>query len=92
MDVERPTSLVVPVRKDAYGFVTLSVCRRPDGTRVGLAFSDVARLRAAMGPAQRHVTLGLSALRTMLGAVGVHVVQLDPGLVARPADARRAAS
>lgn len=92
MDLERPMTLAVPVREDEHGVMTLSVCRRPDGTRVGLAFSDAARLRAAMGPGQRHVALGLSALRSMLTTIGVHVVQVDPGVVARPADARRAAS
>ncbi|NEA37141.1 SAV_915 family protein [Streptomyces sp. SID13031] len=55
--------------------------RRPDGVRVGIAFSSAGLLRAATGPRQEWVRLHESALRELLEQFGISVIQLDPVLV-----------
>ncbi|MEV8372705.1 SAV_915 family protein [Kribbella sp. NPDC056861] len=55
--------------------------RRPDGVRVGIAFSSAELLRAATGPRQEWVRLHESELRELLAAYGIGVIQLDPVLV-----------
>lgn len=78
-----PTLVFVPVRLLSGGASSLWVVRRPDGARTGLAFTETERLDRACGREQARIVLHLSALRTMLGTVGVDHVQLDPDLLVR---------
>jgi hypothetical protein len=61
--------------------VALQVGRRPDGQRVGIAFSCLELLRAATGSRQDWVRLDEDALRETLADLGVTVIQFDPVLV-----------
>jgi hypothetical protein len=74
--------LFVPTRiAGAPDVVALQLGRRPDGVRVGIAFSSLARLRAASGPRQDWLRMGESELRGLLAQLGIHVIQCDPVLV-----------
>lgn len=83
--------VVVPLRVVRDGYRTLRTARRPDGVRVGLAFSTPAGLAAAMGPGVPGDTMSLGVLRELLAAVGVTIVQLDPALVVQAAPRQSAA-
>ncbi|GIG70957.1 SAV_915 family protein [Phytomonospora endophytica] len=62
--------------------VVVRTGRLPDGGRVGIAFSRLDLLAAAMGDSQRWIRLSDSALRSMLTPLGITRTQLDPVLVA----------
>jgi hypothetical protein len=62
--------------------VALQVGRRPDGRRVGIAFSSLELLRAATGPRQDWLRLHEDVLRETLAELGVTTIQFDPVLVA----------
>jgi hypothetical protein len=81
MDGELPT-LIVPVRSTGSATV-LSVVTgvRPASGRVGIVFTNVERLVAAMGTDQAHITLSEQALRTMLRPLGINDVERDPVMV-----------
>jgi hypothetical protein len=59
----------------------MQVGRRPDGIRVGIAFTSLELLRAASGPRQDWMRLYEDSLRELLAPLGVTVIQLDPVLV-----------
>lgn len=69
----------VPVRGTDVPAVRLGVDRV--GERVGLAFTTVVHLRRAMGAEQHWIVVDESALRDMLGALGVDRVVVDPTMV-----------
>ncbi len=73
---------LVPVNSSD-GAVTFVLGHRPDGIRVGLAFTSATALRDAMGPCQESIEIADGGLRAMLAPLGVTVVQVDPILVAR---------
>jgi hypothetical protein len=81
MDGELRT-LIVPVRSTGSSAV-LSVVTgvRPAGGRVGIVFTNVDRLVAAMGGDQAHIMLSEQALRTMLRPLGINDVECDPVMV-----------
>ncbi|HEY1174707.1 MAG TPA: SAV_915 family protein, partial [Phytomonospora sp.] len=62
--------------------VVVRTGRLPAGDRVGLAFTRLDRLAAAMGDAQRWTRLSESALRAMLAPLGLARIQVDPVAVA----------
>ncbi|WP_344840956.1 SAV_915 family protein [Kribbella ginsengisoli] len=77
-----PVPLFVPTRSaGALDVAALQWGHRPDGVRVGIAFSSAQLLRAATGPRQEWVRLHESSLREMLAPFGISVIQLDPMLV-----------
>lgn len=61
--------------------VALQLGRRPDGVRVGIAFSSLESLRAASGPRQDWLRMHEENLRELLAQLGVGIVQFDPVLV-----------
>jgi len=63
---------------------TVRTGRSPQGQRVGIAFTRVELLVAAMGPDQQWEELCESALRGMLRPLGIDRIQVDPLLVAPP--------
>jgi hypothetical protein len=74
--------LFVPTRvAGSVEVVALQVGRRPDGRRVGIAFSRLELLRAATGPRQDWIRLHEDVLRETLAELGVTVIQFDPVLV-----------
>jgi hypothetical protein len=79
---ELDVPLFVPTRlAGSVEIVALQVGRRPDGRRVGIAFSSLDLLRAATGPRQDWVRLHEDALRETLAQLGVTLIQFDPVLV-----------
>ena len=54
---------------------------RPAGGRIGIAFSTVDRLKAAMGDTQRWVALSESALLAMVRPLGIVDIECDAVLV-----------
>ncbi|MGK5556013.1 SAV_915 family protein [Actinomadura kijaniata] len=75
--------LIVPVRECAGGTLSVRTGRMDaSGERVGIAFSDEERARAAFGAGVRCVRLSEPALRALLGPVGVARIRIDPVLVA----------
>lgn len=80
--LDDPVPLFVPTRTaGAVDVVGLQVGRRPDGVRVGIAFSSLGLLREATGPRQGWLRIHENDLRDLLAQVGVHVIQFDPLLV-----------
>ncbi|HEY0617499.1 MAG TPA: SAV_915 family protein [Kribbella sp.] len=80
--MDDPVPLYVPTRTaGARDVAAPQVGRRPDGVRVGIAFSSLELLRAASGPRQDWMRLHEDNLRELLVALGVSVIQLDPVLV-----------
>ena len=74
--------LFVPTRlAGSVDVVALQVGRRPDGRRVGIAFSSLELLRAATGPRQDWIRLHEEVLRETLAELGVSLIQFDPVLV-----------
>ena len=74
--------LFVPTRvAGSVDVVALQVGRRPDGRRVGIAFSRLDLLRAATGPRQDWIRLHEDVLRETLAELGVTKIQFDPVLV-----------
>jgi hypothetical protein len=74
--------LFVPTRvAGAADVAALQFGRRPDGVRVGIAFSSVELLRAATGPRQEWIRMHESVLRELLSPFGISIIQLDPVLV-----------
>lgn len=67
----------------------LRLARRADGRRVALAFSDVGRLRAALGHDAPVVRMCLAAAHAMLEPIGVHEVCVDPQAVVEQTSAQR---
>ncbi|WP_460655182.1 SAV_915 family protein [Kribbella endophytica] len=82
MSTSMDVPLFVPTRTaGAPDVVALQLGRRPDGVRVGIAFSSLARLRAASGPRQDWLRIGEPELRGLLAQLGIHVIQFDAVLV-----------
>lgn len=80
--MDDPVPLFVPTRTaGAVDVVALQIGRRPDGVRVGIAFSSLASLRAASGPRQDWLRVHEDTLRELLAQLGVSVIQFDPVLV-----------
>lgn len=74
--------LFVPTRvAGAADVAAIQFGRRPDGVRVGIAFSSVELLRAATGPRQEWIRMHESVLRELLSPFGIGIIQLDPVLV-----------
>ncbi|GAA1524316.1 hypothetical protein GCM10009741_27170 [Kribbella lupini] len=74
--------MFVPTRTaGAPDVVAIQIGRRPDGVRVGIAFSSLAALRAASGPRQDWVRMDERELRGLLVQLGVQVIQLDAALI-----------
>ncbi len=73
--------LYVPARTTSAGAASIQLGRLPNGGRVGIAFTDLSRLRAATGPRQDWVRMSPVALQEMLEPLGVSVIQIDPVLV-----------
>lgn len=67
----------------------LRLARRVDGRRVALAFSDVERLRAALGRDVPAARMCLAAAHAMLEPIGVHEVCVDPRTVVEQSSAQR---
>ncbi|MFJ6149809.1 SAV_915 family protein [Micromonospora profundi] len=63
---------------------TVRTGRSPQGQRVGIAFTRVELLVAAMGADQQWEELCESALRGMLRPLDIDRIQVDPLLVAPP--------
>ncbi|WBQ03429.1 SAV_915 family protein [Kribbella sp. CA-293567] len=80
--LDDPVPLFVPTRTaGAVDVACLQVGRRPDGVRVGIAFSRLELLREATGPRQDWVRMHEDELREQLAQLGVGVIQCDPVLV-----------
>lgn len=80
--MDDPVPLFVPTRTaGSVDAVALQIGRRPDGARVGIAFSSLELLREATGPRQDWLRMHEDDLRELLAQVGVEVIQLDPVLV-----------
>ncbi|MET7876060.1 SAV_915 family protein [Micromonospora profundi] len=79
---EAATRYAVPVRNLPGRQVRTG--RSPQGQRVGIAFTRVDLLVAAMGADQPWEELCESALRAMLRPLGIDRIQVDPLLVAPP--------
>ncbi|GLZ79467.1 hypothetical protein Afil01_42740 [Actinorhabdospora filicis] len=73
--------LYVPVHQSRLAAV-IRTGRLPQGERVGIAFTSLEHLAAAMGDRQPWTRLAESALRSMLRPLGVNRIQVDPILVA----------
>ena len=73
--------LYVPARKTSVGAASIQTGRLPNGCRVGIAFTDLSRLRAATGPQQEWIRMSAVALQGMLAPLGVTLIQIDPVLV-----------
>lgn len=74
--------LFVPTRvAGAADVAAIQFGRRPDGVRVGIAFSSVELLRAATGPRQEWIRMHESVLRELMSPFGISIIQLDPVLV-----------
>ncbi len=73
--------LLVPVRPGTQT-VSLRTVRLPSGERVGIAFTTMNRLIEIMGPAQPWIRLDERAIKSMLAPLGIHRIQVDPGLLA----------
>ena len=78
--------LLVPVRPGPAGDV-LRLFRTPLGARTAVGFTSRRQLAAVLGPEQPSVTIAETALRRMVGALGVAALTVDPQLVAPPAAA-----
>jgi len=72
--------MIVPVRTGS-GMVCLRCGRLPSGERAGIAFTTEARLAEVMGEGQEWIHLNDRAMKAMLAPLGVHRIQVDPGLV-----------
>ncbi|KUF15492.1 MULTISPECIES: SAV_915 family protein [Streptomyces] len=71
--------LCVPVQTNAAGAFAVRTARPGAGEpRVGLAFTDEERLRAALGETQRWTRLSRPALLALLRPLGIVDVRLDP--------------
>lgn len=80
VDMNARELMVVPVRTGS-GMACLRCGRLPTGERVGIAFTTEARLAAAMGADQASIHLSGRAMQTILAPLGIHRIQVDPGLV-----------
>ena len=76
----------VPVRSHD-DIATLHTGRLPNGLRVGIAFTSLAGLHAAIGPRQQWLRMSADALHDLLAPLGITRIQLDPALVAVPVTA-----
>ena len=77
-----PVPLFVPTRTaGAVDVVSLQVGRRPDGVRVGIAFSSLELLREASGSRQDWLRMHEDTLRELLAELGIDLIQFDPVLV-----------
>ncbi len=65
----------------ALDVVALHLGRRPDGVRVGIAFTSLTLLRAASGPRQDWLRMHEDNLRELLAQLGISLIQFDPVLV-----------
>lgn len=75
--------LFVPCRRiTGLGTDVLVTGHLPDGTRTGIAFTSTAGVSRAMGASQTWVRLSHGGLRSMLRAMAVAHLQVDPDLVA----------
>ncbi|MGW7686085.1 SAV_915 family protein [Kribbella sp. NPDC054772] len=82
MSTRHCVDLFVPVR--CLGEIaTVQTGRLPDGVRVGIAFRTLTGLRAACG-VQEWMRMSETALRDLLGPLGIRRIQLDPTTVATP--------
>ncbi|MER8187198.1 SAV_915 family protein [Kitasatospora sp. NPDC094015] len=75
--------LLVPVRPGPLGCAA-RIFRTPLGDRTAVAFSCERRLRAALGPDQRWITLAEPAVRALAAPLGITALVVDPQLVAQP--------
>lgn len=89
---ERHQIVVVPVRVGPGGVPCLTVCRRPDGARTGVAFTSLLTFQRVMGEKHLHVTMSLTALRTVLAGIEIRAIQVDPEARVLPAPRLRAVS
>jgi hypothetical protein len=80
VDMNATGLMIVPVRTGS-GMVCLRCGRLPGGERVGIAFTTEARLAEVMGAGQEWIHLNDRAMKAMLAPLGVHRIQVDPGLV-----------
>lgn len=88
--MEHSQPLFVPVRPAGPApspCIAVVTARLPEGGRVGLAFTSVEALAAAMGRSQPWIRLSLAAERALLAPLGVARIQVDPVLVAPPVPA-----
>lgn len=75
--------LFVPCRRiTGLGTDVLVTGHLPDGTRTGIAFTSPTGVSRAMGASQTWVRLSHGGLRSMLRAMAVAHLQVDPDLVA----------
>ncbi|NYE48371.1 hypothetical protein HDA32_003491 [Spinactinospora alkalitolerans] len=81
-------ALYVPVHASG-GVEALRLARLDSGERVALAFTELTRLRAAMGPDQPWTRLAEPALRSMLRPLGVSGIRIDAWAVADRSPRRR---
>ncbi|MEV6286611.1 SAV_915 family protein [Kribbella sp. NPDC051770] len=73
------TPLFVPTRTaGAWDVEALRIGRRPDGVRVGIAFTSLQLLRSTCGEHQDWMRVGEQELHDVLAELGVDTVQLDP--------------
>jgi hypothetical protein len=77
-----PALLFAPVHHTAVGCVSLRTAHRPDGTRVGLAFTTPEAMATAMGRSQPSAQLTEQSLRGMLRPLGIDTIIIDSELVA----------
>ncbi|GAA2676097.1 hypothetical protein GCM10010400_43390 [Streptomyces aculeolatus] len=87
---QRRPQLYVPVLDGRSG-IRLRMFRTPLGTRTAVAFTSKAALVRALGPEQRWVRLGESALRALTAPLGADRITVDPLLTARRPYAHHAA-
>lgn len=70
-------TLWVPVKKSAFGTVSVKLARTPDGRRAGVGFTSAAGLSRVFGASQPSIRISLPALKAMLAPLGVTGVEVD---------------
>ncbi|WP_223183064.1 MULTISPECIES: SAV_915 family protein [unclassified Streptomyces] len=74
--------LCVPVRPGPHGHTAVRLFRTPVGDRTAVAFTDPARLTAALGTGRPWIGLSEPALRALMEPLGVRALTVDPVLTA----------
>lgn len=83
MSTRHTVDWFIPVRSRG-DIATLQTGRLPSGSRVGVAFTTLAQLRAATSPRQEWLRTSEDGLRDLLAPLGITRIQLDPAVVAVP--------
>jgi hypothetical protein len=81
MDGESRTHIVPIQSTRCEEVLAVATWARPAGGRVGIMFTTVDRLVAAMGDEQQWIPISESALRAMLRPLGIKDIEVDPVMV-----------